>query len=74
MVLNMCLSVEVQKELKKIAQRFNAQVSMVVTDYFEAHFRESLRPIHIQCLIGTSFKENTYIQTLPGVWEFTLPT
>lgn len=36
MIPSMCFSVEVQKELKKIAQRFNAQVSMADMDYFEA--------------------------------------
>lgn len=36
MIHNMCFSVEVQKELKKIAQRFNAQVSVADQEYFES--------------------------------------
>ncbi len=32
----MCFSVEVEKEMKKTAQRFNAQVSMADMEYFFA--------------------------------------
>src|SRR5688572_16692004 len=37
MIRNMCFSVEVQKELKKIAQRFNAQVYVEDMVYFLTH-------------------------------------
>lgn len=36
MIHDMCFSVEVEKELKKTAQRFNAQVSMADLDHFFA--------------------------------------
>ncbi len=35
-ILFMCFSVEVEKEMKKIAERFNAQISMADMEYFSA--------------------------------------
>lgn len=65
MIHDMCFSVEVEKELKKIAERFNAQVSMAEMNHFMSLMAKGDDKEWVKSTLNLSRKPQTNIFKLP---------